>query len=163
MENVKKGLFSSAALCTALLCGIAVAEEPVWESNPRYGTANLAGGFTPDPHEVVLRAGGSLQVDSGLGPECAGFVAADRPDLDLNFEAGDLALFIRVASKVDTTLVIFGPDRRWYCNDDFIGEDPMVVFHNPHSGNYNIWVGTWNRSDLGAEAVVRISEINPAR
>lgn len=158
-----KGFSWAGLLGAALLAGPVLAEGPTWESDPRYGTVNLAGGFTPDPHEVIIRAGGGMQVDTNLAPECAGFVAADRPDVDLNFEPGTMALFVRVASKADTTLVIFGPDGRWYCNDDFIGEDPMVVFHNPSAGNYNIWVGTWDRSDLGAEAVVRISEMNPAR
>ncbi len=158
-----KDVLVASVLSLSMAVGAAMADAPAWESDPRYGTVELAGGFTPDPHEVMVRAGGALQVDHSLGPECAGHVAADRPDVDLSFEAGNLALYIRVASKVDTTLVIFGPDGRWYCNDDFIGLDPMVVFHNPHSGNYNIWVGTWDGADLGAEAVVRISEMNPAR
>ncbi|MCC5812998.1 MAG: hypothetical protein JJU06_21750 [Ectothiorhodospiraceae bacterium] len=141
----------------------ALADAPQWRSDPRYGTVSLQGGFSPDPHSVDVRAGGGLRVDSSLAPDCAGSVAADRPDVDLNFEPGSMALFIYVRSKVDTSLVIYGPDRRWYCNDDFMGEDPMVVFHNPPAGNYNIWVGTWDDDDLGAEAVVNISEINPAR
>ncbi len=140
-----------------------LAAEPQWRSDPRYGTVTLQGGFSPDPHTVEVRAGGNLQVDSRLAPDCAGSVAADRPDVDLNFEPGTMALFIYVSSKVDTSLVIYGPDRRWYCNDDFMGEDPMVVFHNPPAGNYNIWVGTWDSDDLGAEAMVHISELNPAR
>lgn len=97
-----------------------------------------------------------------LGPGCTGYINFSAPDVDLNYTPGRSHLFIQVESDVDTTLVIYGPDRRWYCNDDFGSLNPMVVFHNPPQGNYNIWVGRHGSSQL-APATLKITEINPIR
>jgi serine protease Do len=56
---------------------------------------------------------------------------------------------------------VYGPDNRWYCNDDFGSSDPLVVFQNPRSGNYNIWVGTYSSSAANPAARLVISEGNP--
>ncbi|MCP1675992.1 serine protease Do [Natronocella acetinitrilica] len=141
----------------------AVTGDSDWQSEPHFGSIDLEAGFSPDPHEVIVRAGGTDEVDSRLAPDCAGYVDMARPDVDLNFEPGSMSLFIYVRSEADTSLVIYGPDGRWYCNDDFMGVDPMVVFHNPLPGSYHIWVGTWDVDAMGAEATLNISEINPVR
>ena len=41
--------------------------------------------------------------------------------------SGNTQLVFNTYANVDTTLVINGPDGRWYCNDDFNGRDPQVL------------------------------------
>lgn len=142
--------------------GSAQASEPDWRATPTYGSVNLSAGFMPDPHQVPLSAGGSTRVNSSLGHDCAGYIYAAAPDVDLYYTAGSLPLYIHVESQADTTLVINAPDGRWYCNDDAIGLNPMVAFPKAQSGMYNIWVGVWGSSEL-RDATLKITEINPSR
>lgn len=122
-----------------------------------YGSTTLRGGFTPDPHRVRLTAGGSLEA-SQLGSGCVGRIAG-APDYELNYRATSFDLTIGVNSSTDTTLVINGPDGRWYCDDD--GADaafnPLVRFNDAQSGTYDIWVGTYG--DDTASAELYISEL----
>ncbi|MFO7954986.1 hypothetical protein [Thioalkalivibrio sp.] len=150
----------TGVLTGGLLLASAAVAEPNWKASPTYATVNLATGFVPDPWTQQLSAGGSTEVGGGLAPGCRGRIHEAAPDVDLNYEAGGSHLFVHVESKVDTSLVIFGPDGRWYCNDDFASLDPVVVFHNPRSGNYNIWVGVVGDAEL-ADAELRITEMNP--
>lgn len=144
----------------SLVLAFPVLADPDWTAEPTYETVDLAAGFLPDPWRRELSAGGATAVDRSLAPQCAGYIHAEAPDVDLNYESGGSDLFIHVESKADTSLIINAPDGRWYCNDDFASLDPMVVFHNPHSGNYNIWVGVIGGTDL-EKAELRISELNP--
>lgn len=157
MKNVMVGVIFLVALCSQ-----ALAQEPNWRAMPTYTTANLSAGFWPDPWSISIQAGGSTQTPSYLGRDCVGFIHTQAPDVDLNYNAGSLSLYIHVQSRADTTLVINAPDGRWYCNDDTIGTNPMVVFSNPLSGNYNIWVGTYRNSGL-EPATLLITEIDPRR
>jgi hypothetical protein len=132
---------------------------PDWRAQPRYTTLNLRAGFEPDPQEVPVEAGGNR--DAGpVGPDCAGWIDFERPDVDLNYTAGTFPLIISAESEVDTTIVINDPAGRWLCNDDLDGLNPGVVFERPQSGNYNIWVGTFDRGQPRA-ATVRVSEVLP--
>ena len=166
---IKKSLASLTTQCVALAFLVsffalpALAKDELnWRAVPTYTTVDLRAGFTPDPWTQELQAGGSTRVPSGLGNDCVGLVHASAPDVDLNYTAGSFNLYIHVESSADTTLVIYGPDRRWYCNDDAIGLNPMVVFNNPPSGNYNIWVGTYDSGNL-RPATLKITEIDPRR
>ncbi len=115
---------------------------PNWQAQPRYRTFNLTANFQPDPQSVNVTAGGDGDA-SGLGPGCLGVIDWSKPDVDLNYNAGQFILSIWAESGADTTLVIYDPAGNWYCNDDFRGVDPAVRFNNPLSGNYNIWIGTF--------------------
>jgi hypothetical protein len=126
--------------------------------NPTYGSANLSSGFLPDPYTVSLTAGGSISA-WGLGNGTAGNVA-NPPDFDLYYNAGGYTLYIYVVSASDTTLVINTPDGQWVGNDDYDGFNPAVVFTNPRSGLYDIWVGTFGSSM--ASATLYISEMPPS-
>lgn len=141
--------------------GAAIAQEvwPNWQADPLYGTVDLDTGFTPDPYVMDLQAGGSTDVGPlDLGDGCVGYVAANQPDLRLNYNAGDTyPLSIMVESESDTTLVISGPDGGWYCNDDFDGYNPMVMFEYPDSGQYDIWVGHYG-DDSTHPAQLHITE-----
>lgn len=132
-----------------------------WQARPTYETATLRAGFTPDPWSRQLQAGGPNQATSA-GSGCSGYVNASAPDFDLNYTAGSLSLYIYATSDADTTIVVNAPDGRYYCNDDFMGLNPGVVFSSPQSGNYNIWVGVYG-SGTTTPAQVKITELNPRR
>jgi hypothetical protein len=152
--------FRSLAIASAvLLAGVAVpasAQNP--NANPNYGTVTLRTGFTPDPRVVPLRAGGDIDA-SNAGSGCTGYVTS-APDVRLVYSAGSLPLIISVAAGSDTTLVVNGPDGRFYCDDDGgLGSlNPSIRFNNPRSGRYEIWVGTY-RSGATEPARLHISEL----
>ncbi|MEQ8441029.1 MAG: hypothetical protein RIM33_10460 [Alphaproteobacteria bacterium] len=114
---------------------------PNWQAQPRYTTFNLSAGFQPDPQSIYVQAGGGGSVNH-LAPGCVGVIDFSRPDVDLNYQAGQYILSIWAEGGNDLTLVVYDPVGQWYCNDDFRGLDPAIRFNNPRSGNYNIWVGT---------------------
>ncbi|MCS6930907.1 MAG: hypothetical protein NZM27_01695 [Acetobacteraceae bacterium] len=136
---------------------------PNTQAPARYATVSLRAGFMPDPHEIRVEAGGELDAGAArLGQGCVGWIDATRPDVTLNYTAGNFPLIFLVESREDTTLVILGPDGRWLCNDDFQGLNPGIVIQRPASGEYRIWVGTFSRG-RPQPAVLRITEIMPRR
>lgn len=146
-------LVSLAAL--PLMVGTAHAQDP--RARATYGSDSLSAGFTPDPYTVNLTAGGSIQASS-VGTGCSGTIAGP-PDFELTYTAGSFPLIFRSASSADTTLVINGPDRSWYCDDDSGAEglNAEVRFNSPQSGVYDVWVGTYSG---GMEsATLQISEL----
>jgi hypothetical protein len=135
---------------------------------PGYGTISLRGGFTPDPYRVPLESGGPIRVNDTVSDNgsnaardrrCRGNIA-EAPDVRLNFTPGSLPLIISVASGTDTTLVINGPDGRWYCDDDSgAGTNPSIRWDRPSAGQYDIWVGTYGSTSL-RPAELSISELH---
>jgi S1-C subfamily serine protease len=127
----------------------------------RYGVVSLASNFRPDPHVVEVVAGGP-DAASRVASGCSGFISNDRPDYELNYSnPGQFRLGFYVVGDTDTTLVINDPSGRWFCNDDFGdrgGVNPGVVFDNPAAGNYDIWVGAYERGGTGAEVDLFITE-----
>ncbi len=147
-----------AAAAFSLVAAIAPASAQDVSATPTYGDANLRAGFSPDPWSRSLQAGGNIDVNVSIGGDCGGMVA-NAPDVDLYYTAGTLPLYISVTADADTTLVVNSPDGRWYCNDDYTGLDPAVVFGNPSSGVYNIWVGTFSSATGLQSASLHISEL----
>ena len=133
---------------------------PDWRPEPRYRTLNLRADFQPDPQEVPVDAGGDREATS-IRNDCLGWIDFSRPDVDVNYESGQFPLYISAVSQADTTIVVNDPQGNWHCNDDFEGLNPGIVFRQPRSGNYNIWVGTFERG-RPQNATVRVSEILPA-
>ena len=124
--------------------GTALAQNAGLTAN--FGEVRLNVGFTPDPHRVSLTAGGSIDAysDTNLPAACVGDIS-DAPDYEVTYSAGSLPLVFRTRSSTDTTLIINGPDGRWYCDDDSWGDgDAEVRFNKPSSGTYDIWIGTFN-------------------
>jgi hypothetical protein len=151
--------FRSITLAASVLLAAAVpASAQNMNATPNYGTLNLRSGFTPDPSVVALQSGGNIDA-RGIDSACAGFITA-APDVRLVYSAGSLPLIISVAARADTTLVINGPDGRWYCDDDggVNGMNPSVRFNHPASGRYEIWVGTYGGATL-QNARLHVSEL----
>ena len=123
-----------------------------------YGTITLSAGFRPDPSRLNMRAGGTIDAQN-IASHCRGFVTR-APDVELSYSAGSLPLVLSVDSQSDTTLVVNGPDGRWYCDDDSGNGslNPALHLTNPQSGTYDIWVGTYS-SGVSQPARLDISEL----
>lgn len=135
----KKSVFAAAVAAFAVT-GAAAAQD--WSLSPNFGSTSLNIGFLPDPYEVSIVAGGSIDASS-FG--CAGNIS-NAPDYRLFWEGTGLT--IGATSSEDTTLVVNGPDGEWYCVDDVNGLDPAIRFQD--GGQYDIWVGTYNGGTASA-------------
>ena len=129
------------------------------DGDPYFATLTLESGFSDDPRQVHMRAGGARTGD-GLGPDCAGSIAT-RPDVRLRYEAGSrVPLNVYATSdEADVTLVINKPDGTWICNHDARALGPAVLMEAPMSGTYEIWMGVYEGGY--ADATLHISERAP--
>lgn len=151
MKSVVCGLALAAA---ALSPAVAHAQNAGLTAN--FGEIRLNAGFTPDPYRVSITAGGSIDAytDTDLPGACVGKISA-APDFEVTYSAGGLPLVFRTRSSTDTTLIINGPDGRWYCDDDSWGDgDAEVRFNRPQSGTYDVWVGTFGGGTAAANLVI---------
>lgn len=162
--DIYVGTYGNAGIRPAQLTITEIAPEvpatpvPDWSLDPTYGTVSLDYGFLPDPFEIQLQSGGSIDATTAIGAPCVGFVA-QAPDFRFTYNAGSPPLIISVGSEADTTLVINGPDGLWYCDDDSgEGLNPSVRWDNPSSGQYDIYVGTYGEASL-QDATLSISEL----
>jgi hypothetical protein len=142
--------------------GFAGIEDMAADLNPAapssFGRSELVSGFDPDPMTVSLQAGGPVDVFEAVGQECRGFAAA-APDYRLDYQAGNLDLYISASSDSDATLIVYGPDGNWMCDDDGAeGLNPGLHMDSPLSGTYLIWVGTYNPGGF-APSALHISEL----
>lgn len=149
----------SIALLGALV--VATAAHAQTTSLPAsYGSLSLQSNFQPDPQSVPVVAGGSIDA-AGLGGDCKGYIN-DAPDFEFSYsEAIGYPLGFFVVGSVDTTLVINDPDNAWLCNDDFSeisGRGAGLQYSPPKDGTYDIWVGTYNAEDSGANVELVITE-----
>ncbi|MED5550467.1 MAG: peptidase [Pseudomonadota bacterium] len=151
---------AAAGLAATLILAPAVSAQD-YSLQPSFGSINLSSGFLPDPYERRLTAGGTIRAQNRFS-NCRGYIA-NAPDFSLYYTAGSQDLFINVDSEADTTLVVNGPDGRWYCDDD--GADaafnPLLHWQTPQSGRYDIWVGTYSTGS-GVPATLFISELGEA-
>jgi hypothetical protein len=156
MYSVRSFTLAASVLLAAAVPASASAQD--FNATPNYGTLNLRTGFEPDPNVISVQSGGSVDA-ARIGSHCAGFITS-QPDVRLVYEAGSLPLIISVGSRSDTTLVVNGPDGRWYCDDDggVNGLNPAIRFSHPVSGRYEIWVGTYGHAAL-QDARLHISEL----
>jgi len=125
-----------------------------------YGNQSLNTGFVPDPVNIQIAAGGNIDVsEAGIGDMCWGYASA-APDYELTYSAGNtFDLYLSATSDNDTVLIVNGPDGSWHCNDDMVGLDPGMMFENPQSGVYDIWVGTYSSGAGTPPATLSISEL----
>lgn len=122
-----------------------------------FQSAWLQTGFTPDPHTLTGRSGGTLgarRVANG----CAGFIAR-RPDHVVNLE-GNYGFFrIAATSPQDVTLVVRAPDGSFFCNDDTQGTNPEVRRNHWAPGQYLVWVGSYRQNE-NADYQIMFSELH---
>ena len=149
-----------AGVAAVLALGAGGVAAQNYNLRPSFGTANLRFNFNPDPFVVNVTAGGTIPAERIGGPGCVGSIA-QPPDVRLNYQAGGgLPLWIGARSQYDVTLVVNLPNGRWVCNDDFQGTNPGLVFGQPQSGQYDIWIGSYDRG-RGIPTQVFFSEVPP--
>ena len=151
-KKLRRAIMASCVTGAVLLSGLGLAMAQTWQLAPRYGSYNLNAGFMPDPQTISVVAGGPIR--TGLGG-CSAYVA-NNPDIRLHYTAGSYPLNIYVRSGADTTLLVNLPNGQWACNDDSQGLNPLVSIPRPASGQYDIFVGTFNPQN--APATIHISE-----
>jgi hypothetical protein len=124
---------------------------------PNFGETTLRAGFTPDPHDVQMVAGGDIDASS-LGSSCVGMIT-DAPDYRVHYTAeSGVKLTFRASASDDVTLVINGPDGRFSCNDDAgSSTNAGIVYRTPRSGQYDVWVGTFGKEPTDTR--LRITEL----
>ncbi|KPQ07171.1 MAG: Bacterial pre-peptidase C-terminal domain [Rhodobacteraceae bacterium HLUCCA12] len=134
-----------------------VAEAQNYNLRPSYGAVSLQAGFLPDPHTRRIQAGGNNRFTGGGGCP-GGAYFANAPDYRVHYSAGGYSLTFYVRAPGDTALLVNDPSGTWYCNDDYQGLDPALVFNNPSSGQYDVWLGTYNRSRV-RNSVLYVTEM----
>lgn len=148
----------AAAVALTLMAAPADAQRLNNGATGTFGQVRLNAGFTPDPHNVTVTAGGAYDA-AQLGDNCNGYIAT-RPTFSLRYRAGELPLYIGAVADGDTTLVVRAPNGSWMCDDDSGGNlNPLVSWENPASGRYQIWVGRFGAQNETTPAVLHISEI----
>ncbi|MGE0785073.1 MAG: hypothetical protein AB7S26_05240 [Sandaracinaceae bacterium] len=110
---------------------------------PRFGSANLQSGFTPDPHVLAGTASGSLR-GGDIDASCRGYYEP-QPSHILNSSTGFGHLRFIVNGTSDTTLLVMLPDGRILCDDDGgSGVNPLLTTAAP-PGPIRVWVGTYSQ------------------
>jgi hypothetical protein len=150
MIGVSSTLVSQAQAC------------PTYQGRAHFGTVNLAEGFLPDPWNRSVTAGGRTDIaNCGLG---AWGWTATRPDYRVQYNStGASALTFIIQSQVDTILLINAPNGSWFFDDDggaqfgTQGLGAAIKFNNAQSGQYDIWIGSYNRGS-GIPATLQITE-----
>lgn len=125
-----KSVFLIAGVSALALCASSASAQQ---------TVSLSAGFVPDPVTFDVVSGGGNDA-SDLGGSCVGMIASS-PDVVVNYRSNGGPLSFGVFADGDTTLVINGPDGRYYCSDDVQGLNPSFGWDSAPSGQYDIWVG----------------------
>ena len=126
-----RALFAALALATA-----ASAQPLVPDAAPAFGT--LTPGASAAEVAFEVRAATEVAVD---GAECVGYVDPSAPDAVVEWDGGDLELWVRAA--FDATMAVYGPDGEWTCDDDTNGTMPAVRYEDGRPGRYAVWVGAF--------------------
>jgi serine protease Do len=129
---------------------------------PYYGETDLEAGFTPDPFEVEMTIGGSIDAEY-LGDGCVGFAAAE-PDFRIYWSgsSGELRMFFESEDDGDATMIVNLPNGDWTCDDDADGTlNPLVILEDPAEGQYDIWIGSYRRGEF-IDGTLSVTELGLA-
>jgi hypothetical protein len=143
------------------LTAFAIVVTPALAQNtagtPTFGTLTLSGDFAPDPTNIIVSTGGTIDA-SKRGRRCSGFIP-NAPHVRINYKPGRLPLIISADSSADTSLVINLPNGRWLCDDDSGNGvfNPSITLSNPQAGQYEIWVGGYGTTGTN-RATLSISQ-----
>jgi hypothetical protein len=146
-----KRLVGLAVLAATMAAGSAATAQ-VYSLEPNFGTTRLSAGFAPDPHRIPVTAGGDVDASSTM--QCVGWIS-NRPDVRVNYTPGSFPITFRVDSEGGTTLIVRTPDDKWFCDyDPVAGKGPYVTFNQPIRGDYNVWIGTFDRENVDATLLI---------
>lgn len=108
-----------------------------------------------NPLVLELTAGGELDLMDCSELPGFGFVAR-KADVTLTLSGTEhLGLDLFVLGSCDTMILVNAADGSWHYADDFEGgPDPMLTIEGGSSGQYDIWVGTFEPSTCAATLFV---------
>lgn len=149
---------SSLLACILLLVLLVLSGSPAQAQSP---SVWLRAGFTPDPHQQRVTAGGTVRAASWGGNGCAGYINS-TPTLTLNWSGSTANLRIFATSSADLTLMVIDPFGDAYCNDDFSGNNPLVRLANPASGYYEIYVGRYSSGTASGNLYITERNLDPS-
>ena len=133
-------------------------QYPQPDALPQEGEISLVSGFTPDPHEVSVWAGGKHRVSIERVSSCSGEVDV-RPNLNLVWAGG--SFYVYAEASEDLVLLINDAKGNYHCNDiSILGENPLIKFNDAPPGRYNMFVGTFSGGGR-VKATLKITEIEP--
>lgn len=155
-RNTMVGMLGLAAVLSVAGYGADAVAQLNWAGRPNYGTVTLRPGFLPDPRNVSVVSGGSMDASAVAGPHCHGYITP-QPDVVLNLQGTSRWFRVYVTSSSDTTLVIRRPDGVIQCADDTFGLNPAIEGTFP-AGRYAIWVGSY-RAGENARATLSFTEL----
>ena len=147
---------SLAVLCLQFAANIAQGQD--LNADPLFGSISLESGFSPSPYTVQVSPGGEDE-SQVLGDSCYGYMRFAQPDFVLNYASGASPLGVFAISDLDITMAINDPAGDWHCNDDSFylsGTNSGIQFNDPLSGDYQIWIGSY---DSGAESTITMLAI----
>lgn len=153
MRKIVMILFALTLVVAVAGTSLAQTEEPaVTPPTSAYVTVDLQAGFPLDPFLVSVNGGGDV-VASTLDAACVGFVT-ENPVAVVRWQAPEEAapeeIEVFFYSDGDPTLAIQLPDGSFLCNDDAHDNllDPLIYVPAPASGEYKIWVGSYDDNQL---------------
>lgn len=140
----------SASLSLAIVSTVSLVLTPLLASASGLTATRLS--LDASNASKVLRgfAHGSVSLHKLVGDRdsrskrCMGYGSL-TPDHVLSLSQNFKSLKLQVKSNNrDTTLIIKGPNQKIYCADDSsLGKDAGITLHNLKSGDYSVWVGTF--------------------
>ena len=167
---VMKKMILGGLLVSLAMTGAAVAQAGLTTDgdSANFGVHALRAGFTPDPKEVTVTSGGSLDAGSmSLGSGCRGHVTA-QPDAIVRWSGTSSNLRIGFRANTageDTTIIVRDPRGRYHCHDDVSSDNrnPIVDIASPRAGRYRVWVGSYSSGEnvSGKLLITELSSLVP--
>ena len=107
------------------------------------------------PQSTPVVAGGTLNLSACTSLPGVGYIVAN-PDFTMQYQDLGMGrmLEIRVNATCDAVLLVNGADGQWHFNDDTNGSDPAIQLTGARSGQYDIWVGTFDQMPCDATLTV---------
>lgn len=143
----------AAAVAVVSLPAMASAYCPSYANSGAGLSYSSDDAWTPRSHSVI--AGGNLNLSNCGSVPGVGYIV-ESPDFTLQYDAQGQgrALELRVNASCDAVILVNTASAQWQFNDDYQGTDPGIRIPNAPSGQYDIWVGTYNESTCSAELIV---------
>lgn len=158
-HSIQTQAATTAFAASAILAATSALACPDFTQPAGSGTVELAVGFLPDPYEIPVIVGGGFPLGACFNQGWPGEVSGN-PDVSIFWSGDGAALTFFVDTAVDSVILINAPDGQYYFNDDFETGDLRsgITFPSSASGRYDIWVGSYDGSGLGASATIQVSE-----
>lgn len=152
MNTLLKSVLASAFALT--LPAVAAAQ-----ACPNYGVSGSPLNYTAEtayvPQSTPVVAGGPLNLSACGSIPGVGYIV-ENPDFTMQYNDLGMgrALEFRVVAACDAVLLVNSADGQWYFNDDASGMNPGIRLNGAISGQYDIWVGTFE--NIPCEATLTV-------